>query len=318
MAVKTDDQWLEQLQSPVAVLLGGQSSEREVSLLSGDAVLQALRAKGIEAVAIDTAAEAWLQTVSDSYRHVFIALHGGDGEDGTVQAALEKIAVSYTGSGVAASALAMDKVRCKTLWHSMGLATAGFTELSTDSDWQGIISYWGKMIVKPASGGSSLGMTIVNSAGELEAAYKSARKFDAVVMAEQWLSGAEYTVAILADKALPAIRMETDNSFYDYQAKYISEETRYFCPCGLDSAEELKLQALALSAFKSVGCSGWGRVDFMQDSTGAFYLLEVNTVPGMTGHSLVPMAAKAAGFDFEQLVTEILGLSLTATKLVND
>lgn len=310
MVERTDNQWQQQLQRPVAVLLGGQSSEREVSLLSGEAVLQALRAAGIDAVGIDTAEDGWLQSVADSYPHTFIALHGGDGEDGTVQAALENIAVTYTGSGVAASAMAMDKLRCKTLWQSMGLSTPPFCELSAASDWEEIVSSWGKLIVKPANGGSSLGMAIVTTASQLQAAYIEAKNYDAVVMAEQWVTGAEYTVAILDGKSLPAIRMETDNSFYDYQAKYLSDETRYFCPCGLDAGKEQALQELALKAFSSIGCSGWGRVDFMQSEDGKFYLLEVNTIPGMTSHSLVPMAAKAADLNFEQLVTEILRLSV--------
>lgn len=310
--VSTDNRWQEQLQTPIAVLLGGKSAEREVSLLSGEAVLQALQTKNIAAEAIDTMNDSWLQTVEKNYRHCFIALHGGDGEDGTVQAALEHIGVSYTGSGVTASALAMDKVRCKYLWQSMNLPTPEFAELSDNSDWDSIIGQWDKAIVKPTHEGSSIGMAIAATASELATAYTAAKAFDDAVMVEQWIDGAEFTVAILGESPLPVIRLETDNRFYDYDAKYISDDTRYICPCGLTTSQEQHLQQLAVSAFTSVGCSGWGRADFMQDERGDFYLLEVNTVPGMTTHSLVPMAAKAAGLSFEQLVVEILRLSVVA------
>lgn len=302
--------WQTQLQSPVAVLLGGRSAEREISLQSGEAVLAALRAGNITAEAVDTRQENWLETVVARYRHCFIALHGGDGEDGTVQAALERSGLTYTGSGVEASALAMDKMRCKQLWQQMDLPTPAYEPLYADSDWAGIIDRYGKVIVKPASEGSSIGMAIATSAEDLQTAFEAASQYEGAVMVEQWIQGAEFTVAILGEQALPAIRLETDHGFYDYDAKYIADDTRYICPCGLDPQQEQRLKKLSLAAFESIGGRGWGRVDFMQDEQGEFYLLEVNTVPGMTSHSLVPMAANAAGIDFEQLVTNILRLSV--------
>lgn len=298
------------LTTPVAVLLGGRSEEREVSLDSGAAVLAALKQQGIDAVGIDTAAEDWLQQVAAEYAHCFIALHGKHGEDGTVQGALEMLGMSYTGSGVLASALAMDKLRTKQLWQGIGFPTPAFEMLSEQSDWQGIIDRWGEAMVKPSGEGSSIGMARVSSAEQLKEAYFKAVKYDRRVLAEQWVVGSEYTVAILNDQALPAIGLETDHRFYDYEAKYQSDDTRYLCPCGLSSEKEHELQQLALAAFDSLGCKGWGRVDFMQAADGRFYALEVNTVPGMTNHSLVPMAAKAAGMTFERLVIDILKSSL--------
>ncbi len=309
-AVQTTTDWHQKLTTPVAVLLGGRSAERAISLQTGQAVLEALRSSGIAAEPVDTAEDNWLQTVMQQYRHTFIALHGGDGEDGTVQAILHNLGISYTGSGMGASALAMDKVRSKYLWKGMGLPTPDFAVLRADSVWDELIQRFGQAIVKPASEGSSLGMSIASSAGELQAAYEQARQFQDSVLAEQWIEGPEYTVAILGQQALPSIRLETDNRFYDYEAKYVSDDTRYICPCGLDAGAEQVMQALAVDAFNSLGCSGWGRVDFMRDRAGRFYLLEVNTVPGMTSHSLVPMAARANGMSFEQLVEAILRLSL--------
>ncbi len=300
-----------QLQTPVAVLLGGRSAEREVSLNSGEAIVAALRAKNIPVEAIDSKDKNWLETVANNHRHTFIALHGGEGEDGTIQGVLENLGISYTGSGVAASALAMDKVRCKYLWQGMDLPTPRFAELTDKSDLAEIIQQFGKVIVKPSCEGSSIGMTIATTVEELSAAYAAARAYDDSVMVEQWVHGAEFTVAVLGGRALPAIRLETDHGFYDYDAKYIAEDTRYICPCGLEENREQELQELAMTAFNSVGCEGWGRVDVMQDEQGNFYLLEVNTVPGMTSHSLVPMAAKAAGLSFEDLVAEILTLSVS-------
>lgn len=306
--VATGD-WRSNLRGPVVVLLGGHSAERDVSLESGGAVLKALQSRGIDAEALDTRDDGWLQRLA-SYHHAFIALHGGDGEDGTIQATLQNMGISYTGSGVAASALAMDKIRCKYLWKGMGLPTAAFEVLSADCDWEQVIARLGKVIVKPATEGSSIGMSIAATAAELEAAYALARPFKSAVLAERWIEGAEYTVAILGERALPAIRLETDHSFYDYEAKYISDDTRYICPCGLSDDEEREMQLLALEAFNSLGCRGWARADFMRDKDGRFYLLEVNTVPGMTSHSLVPMAARASGLEFDALVEEILHLSV--------
>jgi len=303
--------WHKTLQTPVAVLMGGNSAEREISLQSGNAVLKALIDQGIEASAIDTADPNWIHVVQKNFAHTFIALHGVGGEDGTVQGALQMLGVSYTGSGVMASALAMDKLRTKQLWQGIGLPTPNFSILSETSDFAGMVSQWGEVIVKPSHEGSSIGMSRAASADDLRKAYLTAKHYDQSVLAEQWIEGAEFTVAILGDKALPAIRLETDHSFYDYDAKYLADDTRYICPCGLSAEKEKLLQQLALLAFESVGCQGWGRVDFMQNVQGEFLLLEVNTVPGMTGHSLVPMAAKAMGLSFQSLVAEILRLSLS-------
>ncbi len=298
----------------LAVLLGGRSSEREISLKSGAAVVGAFERVGIAVDAIDVADHNWMQRISGKYRQVFIALHGPGGEDGTVQGALECMGISYTGSGVMASALAMDKFRCKLLWLGLGLSTPRFAELTASSNWQAIIDDLGPVIVKPACEGSSIGMARAATAEELATAWSNAQAYGRV-FAEQWISGSEYTVAILNGKALPAIKLETDAAFYDFNAKYISDETRYLCPCGLSAAEEQELSDLALAAFTSLGCAGWGRVDVMRDTAGRFYLLEVNTVPGMTDHSLVPMAAKQAGLDFDQLVLEILAGSITADSI---
>ena len=293
----------------IAVLLGGNSAEREVSLLSGQTVIDALQSLGCDVRPVDPAEADWiaqLQGVSCA----FIALHGPGGEDGSMQGALQALRIPYTGSGVLGSALAMDKLRSKQLWQGMDLATGGFVTLSPDTDWQAVIDRFGKVFVKPACEGSSIGMTSAASADELRAAYELAGEYAGEVLAERFIDGPEYTVAILGDQALPSIRLETDNEFYDYEAKYISEETRYHCPSGLSDAEEAQLAGLSLRAFHSVGCSVWGRVDVMRDSKGDFYILEVNTIPGMTSHSLVPMAAAAAGLDIAALVRGILELSL--------
>lgn len=292
----------------LAVLLGGNSAEREVSLRSGAAVIAAFESQGLDVTAVDTADADWMTQVA-GFSHCFLALHGPGGEDGTVQGALECLGIRYTGSGVMASALAMDKLRCKRLWLGCGLTTPKFVELNADSDWQAVAAELGEVIVKPACEGSSIGMSKAASAEELHQAWFAAKPYGRV-FAEQWISGAEYTVAILDGEALPAIRLETDAAFYDFNAKYLSDNTRYHCPAGLNDDEEAELRSLALAAFDAVGCEGWGRVDFMRGGDGRFYLLEVNTVPGMTDHSLVPMAAKQAGLDFEQLVLRVLHSSL--------
>ena len=283
----------------VAVLAGGRSAERAVSLKSGRAVHDALRSIGVLAELVDPSEHK--VEVLRGFDVCFIALHGRGGEDGVIQGVLEHLGVPYTGSGVMASAIGMDKVKTKMIWRAAGLSTPDFyvagqpmTELSFP------------LMVKPAHEGSSIGMRKVDDAEQLAAAIAEAEKFDTEVLVEQWIQGAEFTVAILNGEALPAIRLETPNRFYDYEAKYEANTTRYLCPCGLDAEQEKALQALALEAFNQIGCRGWGRVDVMQDEQGRFYLLEVNTVPGMTDHSLVPMAAKAAGRDFPQLVAEIL------------
>jgi D-alanine-D-alanine ligase len=295
----------------IGVLYGGTSSEREISLMSGEAVYAALKKAGVNAVAIDVQTDILLQLTQHNLDCVFIALHGPGGEDGTLQGALEYLQLPYTGSGVLASALAMDKQRCKQLWQGIGLPTCDFFILSEDTDWHVVLaSLGGKAMVKPASEGSSIGMSRVENADQLKTAWQHAASFDSVVIAEPLLEGEEYTVAILANQALPSIRIRSEEAFYDYEAKYFSDETQYFCPSGLSEKREGELSDLAMKAFKSLGCSGWGRVDVMTDDEGRFQLLEVNTVPGLTSHSLVPMAAKAAGIDFEHLVLDILRNSL--------
>jgi D-alanine-D-alanine ligase len=305
---------IQTLKGKVAVLHGGNSAEREVSLESGSAVFAALQRSNVSAVLIDTQNKNWLNNFSSEFAHAFIALHGRGGEDGTVQGLLQTLGVTYTGSGVMASALAMDKLRTKQLWRGVGLSSPEFELLSADSDFADIVARFGSVMVKPAREGSSVGMAKVSSADELKQAFITANQFDATVIAERCISGAEFTVAVLGDKALPAIRLETDHVFYDYNAKYISNDTRYICPCGLSADKDAELAALGLAAFQSIGCEGWGRADVMQDGVGKFYLLEVNTVPGMTSHSLVPMAARAAGLSFDDLVVEILRLSLEAKR----
>ncbi|MGK2915549.1 MAG: D-alanine--D-alanine ligase [Porticoccaceae bacterium] len=291
----------------VAVLYGGTSAERAISLLSGVAVLQALLAAGVDVVGIDVAGDLIERLTREAPDRVFIALHGPGGEDGTVQGALEFLRRPYTGSGVLASALAMDKLRCKQLWRGVGLPTAPFAVLEAASDWAQVLAELGGVaMVKPAREGSSLGMARATTAEALRAAWQAAAEFDGSVLAERWLAGAEYTVAILAGRALPAIKLETDREFYDYEAKYLANDTRYLCPCGLSPERDARLRELALRAFASLGCRGWGRVDVMADAAGDFHLLEINTVPGMTDHSLVPMAAAAAGLSFGELALAIL------------
>lgn len=298
------------LSGPVAVLYGGRSAERTVSLESGAAVHAALERQGMTATLIDTADAGWWQRLPGHFPHAFIALHGVGGEDGTVQGLLEQLGLTYTGSGVLASALAMDKLRTKQLWAGLGLSTPAFAVADGNVDAAAMLREWGTVMVKPAHEGSSIGMAKVSNANALASACAEASRYDASVLIERCITGAEFTVAILDGEALPPIRLETDNVFYDYEAKYIRNDTRYLCPCGLDADAEGRLIELALAAFRSVGCRGWGRVDVMQDAAGVFYLLEVNTVPGMTSHSLVPMAARAAGLDFDALVISILAQSL--------
>jgi len=296
----------------VAVLQGGNSSERAISLLSGAAVQAALHAAGVAAESFDPAERPLVDLLQDGYSRVWIALHGPGGEDGTVQGALECLGVPYTGSGVLGSALCMDKLRSKRLAAAVGIATADSVELCGAADFDLALAQLGlPLIVKPATQGSSVGMSKVNTAAELPAAYAAAAAVDSSVFAESWISGGEYTVAILQGEALPAIRIETPNVFYDYEAKYLRNDTRYHCPAGLSPEAAKHLAALARGAFSAAGGSGWGRVDFMMDATGRPLLLEINTVPGMTDHSLVPMAARAAGISFEQLVWRVLETSFT-------
>lgn len=307
---KADGDWQGSMLGPVVVLYGGKSAEREISLQTGKAIVEALKHLNISAVAVDTRDNNWIDDVINNYKHAFIALHGTGGEDGRIQGLLDYAGISYTGSGVMASALAMDKVRTKLLWKGLGLPTPDFKLLEKLEDCTDFVEAWGKAIVKPVHEGSSIGMSIVSSLKELKIAYVEALQYDDAIMAEEYVTGPEYTVAILGDQVFPAIRLETDRSFYDYEAKYSSNSTRYFTSCGLDSKKEQELTQLAMDAYKSLGCSGWGRVDIMQNEQQEFLLLEVNTVPGMTDHSLVPIAAKAAGMDFDELVGEILRLSI--------
>ena len=296
----------------VAVLLGGNSAERDVSLKSGQAVLNALLAYGIDAIAFDPQNRSLWELKDLNVDRVFIALHGRGGEDGTVQGALEFMNLPYTGSNVLGSALAMDKIRCKHLFKSAGLSTAPYAVVDAKKcfDAKAIIEEFKKVMVKPSHEGSSIGMAQASSAEELEDALSNAFKFDSQVLVEQWISGREFTITVLGDEVQPVIEMSTPNGFYDYQAKYQSSTTQYHCPADLSQPDTQKLQAMALDAFDLVGASGWGRVDAMQDQQGQFYLLEVNTVPGMTEKSLVPMAAKANGASFEQLVVRILEQTL--------
>ena len=292
----------------VAVLLGGQSAEREVSLNSGSRVLAALLRQGVAAQAFDPA-ERKLDELA-AFDRVFIALHGRYGEDGTIQGALELMHIPYTGSGVMASAVGMDKWRTKLLWHSVGLPIPDYLMLAADSDLSLVEKQLGlPLFVKPACEGSSIGVTKVRALGELHDAYLEAAKHDALVIAERGLFGGEYTVAILGEEALPIVKIEPATDFYDYDAKYLRDDTAYRCPCGLSEAREAELRAQALEAFKVLGCRGWGRVDFLMDEQGNAYFLEANTSPGMTDHSLVPMAARVAGISYDELVLRVLALA---------
>ena len=292
----------------VAVLMGGNSSEREVSLKSGAAVLDGLHKAGVDAVPFDPAEEEIGEL--QKFDRAFIVLHGKGGEDGVIQGVLESLHIPYTGSGVLASALAMDKLKTKQLWMGIGLPTPPFVVLHSVGDLSGAADKLGfPLMIKPVCEGSSIGMAKVNSADELQAAWAKAGDFSGDVIAEKWVEGEEYTVAILGNEPLPVIRLRTPHGFYDYDAKYSAEDTEYLSPCGLDESMEKSLQAVALKAFDSLGCEGWGRVDIMVDRHGEPWLLEVNTVPGMTDHSLVPMAAREAGMTFSRLVGQILEMS---------
>ncbi len=294
----------------VAVLLGGLSAEREVSLKSGAAVLAALQAQGIDAQGFDPR-DLPLNDL-EKFDRVFINLHGRFGEDGCIQGALELLNIPYTGSGVMASAIGMDKWRSKLLWRAMGIVTPDFELLNVHTDFAAIEKKLGlPLFVKPANEGSSIGISKVKRAGDLAAAYALAAKADPLVLAEKFVGGGEYTVGILANAkkgllTLPIVRIVPKNEFYDYEAKYLRNDTEYLCPCGLSPEKEALIQQEAIAAFQALGCSGWGRVDFLMDENGQHYFLEVNSSPGMTDHSLVPMAAKAAGISFEQLVMRIL------------
>ncbi len=292
----------------VAVLMGGKSAEREISLMSGGGVLKALRSKGVDAHEFDPSKRDLADLRREGFARCFIALHGRGGEDGTLQGGLECLGIPYTGSGVLGSAIAMDKWRTKMIWLANGLPTPRYRMLSAHDDWDAVARDLGlPLIVKPANEGSTLGLTKVTDAAQLPAAYElAAKKFHDMALAEQFIDGPEFTASILGETALPLIRIEAPQGNYDYQNKYFTDDTKYHCPCGLPAAEEQALQALAVRAFRLVGCTGWGRVDLMLDRSGKPSLLEVNTSPGMTGHSLVPMAARQVGIAYEDLCVKVL------------
>ncbi|HKK16431.1 MAG TPA: D-alanine--D-alanine ligase [Gammaproteobacteria bacterium] len=295
----------------VAVLMGGLSAERNISLESGQAVFAALERKGVDAFLLDVQKDVLSRLQEGNFDRAFIALHGRGGEDGVMQGALEVLQLPYTGSGVPGSAVAMNKTMTKRIWQSCGLPTPRFTELTASTDWQSVCDQQGlPLMVKPVHEGSSLGASKVKKAGDLKQAWESAFTFDSHVMAEQWITGKEYTAPVLGDSVLPLIRLATPREFYDYEAKYETDSTQYICPCGLDAAMESKLGELALTAFRVIGGSGWGRIDFMLDEQQQPWLIEANTIPGMTSHSLVPMSARQAGIDFDQLVLRILDTSM--------
>jgi D-alanine-D-alanine ligase len=298
----------------VAVLMGGRSAEREVSLMSGNGVLKALRAKGVDAHPFDPAERDLTDLRREGFARCFIVLHGRGGEDGTIQGALEVLGIPYTGSGVLGSAIGMDKWRTKLVWLAAKLPTPRYRILAEGDDWDAVARDLGlPLMVKPANEGSTLGLTKVRSVAELPAAYELAAKtYRDIALAEAFVDGPEYTASILGAQALPLIRIEAPQGNYDYQHKYFSDDTKYHCPCGLAAGKEEALRALALEAFRVIGGAGWGRVDLMLDASGEPWLLEVNTAPGMTGHSLVPMAARAAGISYEDLCVRILELAHVA------
>lgn len=291
----------------VAVLMGGWSAEREISLLSGNAVLQALQAQGVDAHAVDVNHRITTVLDDEKFDRAFIALHGRGGEDGTIQGILSAMEMPYTGSKVLGSSLAMDKLRTKQIWLAVGLPTPEYCVLTNEADCVSAIKKMGlPLIIKPVLEGSSIGMSKVTDESGMVAAWKKAQDCGGTVIAERWIDGSEYTAAILNGRVLPMIRLETSHEFYDFEAKYKSDETKYICPCGLAADQEVKLSVIMKKAFDAVDATGWGRVDFMIDEDNQPWLIEVNTVPGLTDHSLVPMAAKQAGIGFEQLVVEIL------------
>jgi len=295
----------------VAVLLGGDSSEREISLLSGRAVLAALKRRGVDAHAFDPALHPIQHLVSERYARAFNILHGPGGEDGVVQGALEWLGIPYTGSGVLASALTMDKLKTKRVVMGAGLAAPEYAVLSAPGDLEEARARLGlPLMVKPASQGSSVGITKVKSAAQFARAFEEARAIDPIVFAERFIAGEEYTVGVLDGEALPSTRIVPATEFYDYEAKYFRDDTQYHCPSGLDAAQESELRAAALATFRVTDCFGWGRVDFMQESaSGRFYFIEINTTPGMTDHSLVPKSARQMGLDFEALCWRVLETS---------
>ncbi len=294
----------------VVVLMGGTSAEREISLMTGEAVLAALHRRDVDAEALDLTGDIPASLVDGSFDRVWLALHGRGGEDGCVQGLLEVLRLPYTGSGVLGSAVSMDKLRSKRLFSAWGLQTPDFRVMSSAGDAAAIVDALGlPLIVKPAGEGSSVGMTKVEEPDALTPAWEEAARYDVCVLVEEWVAGGEYSVPVLQGEALPIIRIETPRTFYDYEAKYFSDDTRYFCPAGLEEVTEHECRRAALEAFAATGASGWGRVDFLMGDDSVPRFLEVNTVPGMTSHSLVPMGAKQAGIDFEELVWRVLETS---------
>jgi D-alanine-D-alanine ligase len=291
----------------VAVLMGGPSAEREISLISGKAVLEALRSRGVDAHDFDPAERELFDLKREGFERVFIALHGRFGEDGTVQGALEVMRIPYTGSGVMASALAMDKWRTKLVWHAAGIPTPRFAMVDAATQWDRIAELLGlPVIVKPSREGSTIGLTKVMRAEALQPAYELAARYDSMVLAEEFVPGKELTASILGEVALPLVRIEAPQGNYDYRNKYFTDETRYFCPSGLEARLEDEIRAVALRSFRMLGCRGWGRADVMVRADGSYSFLEMNTAPGMTGHSLVPIAARAVGIDYPELCVRIL------------
>ncbi len=290
----------------ILVLMGGQSPEREISLLSGQAVSKSLQNLGVNFEVLDVADDAIDRIREIDPDLALNMLHGQGGEDGIIQGVLEMLGVPYTGSGVLASALAMDKVKSKLIWREAGLKTADYVLLQPDTNWGDVIDRFGKVVVKPVNGGSSLGISIVEDVEKLQTEYENAVKFDRHVMAEQCIEGPEYSTGIIGDELFPTIRLETDREFFDYEAKYIDSATRIICPVDFASDALEKLEKMVIDAYKSLGCKGLARVDFMEDENGEYYLLELNTIPGMTSHSFIPTAASRVGIDFDELVLRIL------------
>jgi D-alanine-D-alanine ligase len=295
----------------VAVLMGGWSAEREISLLSGNAVLRALQQQSVDAHGVDVDHEVAAKLRQLQAQRAFVVLHGRGGEDGVIQGLLEAMDIPYTGSGVLGSAISIDKLRSKQIWTAQGLPTPDYVVLDGEQSCQQAVAQLGlPLIIKPVMEGSSIGMSKVESAEDMLSAWQCARDCGGVVIAEKWIDGEEYTAAVIGKTVLPMIKLKTPHAFYDYDAKYEADDTQYICPCGLDEKTEAELAELSLQAFELLSATGWGRVDFMLDAAGKPWLIEVNTVPGMTDHSLVPMAAKQAGMDFEQLVLAILETSM--------
>jgi D-alanine-D-alanine ligase len=291
----------------VAVLMGGPSAEREISLISGKAVLAALREKGVDAHGFDPKERELFDLKREGFQRAFIALHGRFGEDGTVQGALEVMGIPYTGSGVMASALSMDKWRTKLVWLASGIPTPRYAIVDAATDWPRVLDSLGlPVVVKPAHEGSTLGLTCVRSASDVASAFALAAQFDPLVLAEEFIAGQELTAAVLGEEALPLVRIEAPEGNYDYRNKYFTDDTRYFCPSGIRADLEDEILRTTLRSFRVLGCRGWGRADVMLRPDGSYFFLEMNTSPGMTGHSLVPIAARAAGMSYPDLCVKIL------------